>query len=77
MPASAAERMRLYRQRRRRGDRYVRIPLHVTEIDQLIHSPIGRWEGDDPRTEAEVIQAAILALVYRAIDHFRQKAEGE
>jgi hypothetical protein len=44
--------MRLYRQQRRRGVRYVRIPLHVTEIDQLIHSPIERWEGDDPRTEA-------------------------
>jgi hypothetical protein len=63
----AAERMRLYRQRRRRGVQYVRIPLHITEIDELIHSPIGRWKGDDPRTEAEVVQAAVLTLVYRAL----------
>ena len=42
MPGSAAERMRLYRQRRRRGIQYVRIPLHVTEIVELIHSHIGR-----------------------------------
>ena len=31
-----AERMRLYRQRRRQGIQYARIPLHVTEIDELI-----------------------------------------
>lgn len=66
MPASPAERMRLYRQRRRQRIQYVRIPLHVTEIDGLIHSQIGRWK-DDPRTDAEVVQAAILTLVYRAL----------
>ena len=64
----AAERMRRYRQRRRRGVQYIRIPLHVTEIDQLIHSPIGRWKEDDPRTDAEVVQAAILTLVYGTLD---------
>ena len=68
MPATPAERMRLYRQRRRRRIQYVRIPLHVTEIDELIHSPIGRWKDDDPRTDAEVVQAAVLTLVYRALD---------
>jgi hypothetical protein len=67
MPATAAERMRLYRQRRRQGIQYVRIPLDVTEIDELIHSQIGRRK-DDPRTDAEVVQAAILTLVYRALD---------
>jgi hypothetical protein len=64
----AAERMRRYRQRRRGGVQYIRIPLHVTEIDQLIHSPIGRWKEDDPRTDAEVVQAAILTLVYGTLD---------
>ena len=69
MPATPAERMRHYRERRRRGIQYVRIPLHVSEIDELIHSPIGRWkDDDDPRTDAEVVQAAILTLVYRALD---------
>ena len=67
MPATPAERMRLYRQRRRRGIHYVRIPLHVTEIDGLLHSPIGRLK-DDPRTDTEVLEAAILTLVYRALD---------
>jgi hypothetical protein len=67
MPLTAAERMRLYRERRRQGMHYVRIPLHVTEIDALIHSRIGRWK-DDPRTDTEVIQSAILTLVYRALE---------
>jgi hypothetical protein len=30
-----AERMRLYRKRRGQGLQFVRIPLHVTEIDKL------------------------------------------
>jgi hypothetical protein len=69
MPTTAAERMRRYRERRRRGLQSFRIPLHVSEIDELIHSPIGRWkDDDDPRTDAEVVQAAILTLVYRALD---------
>jgi len=34
--STAAERMRLYRKRRRDGMQYVRIPLHVTDIDGLI-----------------------------------------
>ena len=33
MPVPAPERMRLYRQRRRQGVRFVRIPLHVTNIE--------------------------------------------
>jgi NADH:ubiquinone oxidoreductase subunit D len=32
-PLSPAERMRLYRRRRRHGEQFVRISLHVTEID--------------------------------------------
>ena len=39
-----AERMRLYRKRRREGMRLVRIPLHVTEVDALIR--IGRLKED-------------------------------
>ena len=33
---SAAERMRLHRKRRRGGLQYVRVVLHVTDIDALI-----------------------------------------
>jgi hypothetical protein len=43
-PSDAAERMRLYRKRRRQGMRYVRIPLHVTEIDTLIR--MGLLKGE-------------------------------
>ena len=58
-----AERMRLYRKRRREGMRYVRIPLHVMEVDALIR--IGRLK-EDSRTDAEVLQAAVLSLEGRA-----------
>jgi hypothetical protein len=69
VPATPAERMRRYRQRRRQGMQYVRIPLHISEIDALIHhSQIGRWKEDDPRTDAEVVQAAVLGFVYRELD---------
>jgi hypothetical protein len=64
VPPSAAERMRSYRKRRREGMLYVRIPLHVTEVDALIR--MGRLK-DDPRTNDEVLQAAVLALVYQAL----------
>jgi len=60
----AAERMRAYRKRRREAMRYVRIPLHVTEVDALIH--IGRLK-EDSRTDAEVLQAAVLSLLYQAL----------
>ena len=59
-----AERMRLYRKRRQEGIRYVRIPLHVMEVDVLIR--IGRLK-EDSRTDAEVLQAAVLSLLYRAL----------
>jgi len=56
----AAERMRAYRKRRREAMRYVRIPLHVTEVDALIR--IGRLK-EDSRTDAEVV----LSLLYQAL----------
>ena len=60
----AAERMRAYRKRRREAMRYVRIPLHVTKIDVLIR--IGRLK-EASRTDAEVLQAAVLSLLYQAL----------
>jgi hypothetical protein len=65
---SAAERMRLYRKRRRQGLRYVRIPLHVTEIDDLIRMGLLEEAG---RRDAEALQAAVLALFYRALEENR------
>jgi len=56
--------LRAYRKRRREAMRYVRIPLHVTEVDALIR--IGRLK-EDSRTDAEVLQAAVLSLLYQAL----------
>jgi hypothetical protein len=64
-PSSAAERMRLYRKRQRQGLEYVRILLHVTEIDALIHMGLLK---NDQRTDADALQAAVLDLVYRATE---------
>jgi hypothetical protein len=59
---TVAERMRLYRKRQRQGLQYVRILLHVTDIDGLIHLGLLK---DDQRTDADALQAAVLGLVYR------------
>jgi hypothetical protein len=65
MPATAAERMRLYRKRRRHGMRYVRVPLHVTEVDSLVR--IGLLK-EDQRQDPEAVQTAVMGLIYRALD---------
>src|ERR1700737_5292897 len=57
-----AERMRLHRKRRRHGLQYVRILLHVTDIDGLIRLGLLR---DAQRTDALALQSAVLGLVYR------------
>jgi hypothetical protein len=64
-PPNAAERMRLYRRRRRQRLQYIRISLHVTEIDTLIRM---RLLTEERRQDAEALQAAILSIVYEALD---------
>jgi hypothetical protein len=64
-PSDVAERMRLYRRRRRQGVHYVRVPLHVTEIDTLIHMGL---LTEDQRQDADALQTAILTIVYRALE---------
>jgi hypothetical protein len=64
----ASDRMRLYRQRHRQGLRYVRIPLHVTQIDDLIR--MGRLK-EDQRQDAEALQAAVMGLFQMALDELR------
>ena len=56
-----AERMRLYRKRRREGMRYVRIPLHVTEIDELVR--LGFLRGEQCQ-DPEALQMAVLGIIY-------------
>jgi hypothetical protein len=63
-PKGAAERMRLYRERRQHGLRYVRIPLHVTEIENL------RRMGCLPREQRqdeEAIGRAVSSLIEQAV----------
>jgi len=60
-----AERMRLYRKRRRQGLRYVRIELHVTDVDSLIRI---RLLKEEQRQDPEAVQAALTGLIYRAFE---------
>jgi hypothetical protein len=64
-PTSTAERMRLYRKRRGQGLQFVRIPLHVTEIDKLLRSGLLK---EEQRQEQEALRAAVLSLVRLALD---------
>jgi len=70
MPVPISERMRLYRRRRRRGVRLVRIPLHVTNIDDLIH--LGLLSQDE-RQDEEAVRAAVLRLFHQALDVARDE----
>jgi hypothetical protein len=63
--APAAVRMRLHRKRRREGMQYVRIPLHTLEIDALIRL---RVLPKEHREDADALQAAVLTIVYQALD---------
>jgi hypothetical protein len=63
--STAALRMRRYRKQRRQGLRYVRIPLHVTDIDALIRMGLLK---EDQRDDLEALQTAVLGLLYRAED---------
>jgi hypothetical protein len=64
----AAERMRLYRKRRRQGLQLVRIPLRATEIDDLVR--MGRLT-EDQRHNVEALQAAVLGLFHIAMEEER------
>jgi hypothetical protein len=61
----AAERMRLYRKRRRQGLQNVRIELHVTDVDSLIRM---RLLKEEQRQDPEAVQAALTGLIYRAFE---------
>jgi len=60
--------MRLYRQRRRQGIQYARIPLHVTEIDELIGLGLLK---EDQRQNAEALGALVLNLVQQVVEEIR------
>ena len=63
--APAAVRMRLHRKRRREGTHYVRIPLESFEIEGLIRLKV---LPKAHREDADALQAAVLTLVYQALD---------
>ena len=64
----AAQRMRNYRKRRRYGMQFVRVPLHVTDIDDLIRMRVLK---EEERHDAGALQTAVLDLVYRAMEHLK------
>jgi len=63
-----AERMRLYRKRRRLGLRSVRILLRVTEIDDLVR--LGLLD-EEQRESPEALQAVVSNLFHQALDETR------
>ena len=63
-----AERMRLYRQRRRQGIQYARIPLHVTKIDEFIKLGLLK---EDQRQNAEALGVLVLNLVQQVVEEIR------
>jgi hypothetical protein len=65
VPVPASERMRLYRQRRRKGVRIVRIPLQATNINDLIQ--LGLLKQHERKEEA-ALRAAVLVLLREALE---------
>jgi hypothetical protein len=61
---SAAERMRLHRERRRRGLRRVQVELHVTEIEALIRKG---YLAHGSRNDRDAVELAIGAFVWDAL----------
>ena len=62
--APVAERMRLYRKRRRRGIRCVRVQIHVTEIDALIRK---KYLDQQSRDDLKAVEYAIRTVVLDAL----------
>ena len=62
--APAAERMRRYRKRRRRGIRCVRVQIHVTEIDALIRK---KYLDQQSRDDLKAVEYAIRTVVLDAL----------
>jgi hypothetical protein len=62
--APAAERMRRYRKRRRRGIRCVRVQIHVTEIDALIRK---KYLDQQSRDDLKAVEYAIRTVVFDAL----------
>ena len=61
----AAERMRLYRERRRNGLRFLNIELRETEIDTLVRKGLLKSET---RNDAYAIIEAFYAFLDHALD---------
>jgi hypothetical protein len=66
--STAAERMRLYRKRRRQEQAYVRVLLSAREIDSLVRMGLLKQER---RRDPEALQDAVCALFDWALDDQR------
>ena len=62
--STPAERMARYRKRRRHGMRYVRVQVHVTEIDVLVRK---KYLDQQSRYDPKALEYAIRTLVMEAI----------
>ena len=68
-----AERMRLYRKRRREGVRLVQITLEATDIDELVS--LGQLEPEQ-RENAKALNDVIWNLVHLAMEEIRYASSG-
>jgi hypothetical protein len=65
VPVPVSERMRLYRERRRQGVRLIRIPLHVTTINEFIEFGLLK---QDERQDEEALRDAVLILLREGLE---------
>ena len=63
-PTRAAERMREYRKRHRRGIRCVTIQLYETEIDALVRK---RYLADKERSDPDALRWAVGSFISDAL----------
>jgi hypothetical protein len=63
-PTSAAERMRRYRKRQRRGQRIIRVQIGPNEIEALV---LRGFLGPGDRGDASAIEFGLSALIDQAL----------
>ena len=64
----AADRMRLYRERRRNGLRCIMVLLRETEIDALVHSGLlNRGRREDPNAILKALHAHLERTLGRTL----------
>jgi hypothetical protein len=67
-PSRTAERMRLYRKRRREGVRLVQVTLQAADIDELVRLEVLEPEQ---RANSEALSIVALHLIHLCLEEIR------